>query len=360
MKKRIKSALAVFTAALTLNAATCSFVNANDASDRVVNEAQSLIGISGRPNIITDYWNLITEWCAMTIVYVADKSGVSDSVPRSTFVDRSGEYIGFRDWYEERARFKYRGTYTPKKGDFIIFDWNDDDHGDHIGIVSGTDYSSVYTIEGNSNDSVAANAYNLSYGNILGYCTPDYNDDGNSYPDSYIEKDYSEDDYVYDYSENGDTYYEQGSIDYSECGSWYYVASNIGCNLRYSPDFSENIITVLDTDTAIIADHEENGFLYCRIDGTDLWGYVHKSVLSKYGENTYSYSCYPTHTVISEIGCNIREYASLDSDIITVLDTGTYVTVLYCENDFSYCEVVLDSGAVINGFIASYLLESLS
>lgn len=350
MKRKIKSALAVFTAALTINAATCGSVNANETSDRVVEEAQSLIGVSGRPNVITDYWNLITEWCAMTIVYVADKVGVSDSVPRSTFVDRSGEFSGFRDWYEERARFRYRDTYTPKKGDFIIFDWNNDNHGDHIGIVSGTDYSSVYTIEGNSNDAVAANAYNLSNENILGYCTPDYNDYGNSYSDSYIEN---------DYSENGNTYYEQVSVDYSECGSRYYVASNIGCNLRYTPDFSENVICILDTDTALIADHEENGFLYCRVDGTDLWGYIHKSVVSKYGENTYSYSCYPTHIVSSEIGCNIRESASLDSDIITVLDTGTYVTVLYCENDFSYCEVVLDSGAVINGFIASYLLESL-
>jgi len=161
MKKKIKSTLAVFSAALTFNAATCGLVNASDASDRVVKEAQSLIGVSGRPNIITDYWNLITEWCAMTIVYVADQADVSNSVPRSTFVDRSGEYTGFRDWYEERARFRYRDTYTPKKGDFIVFDWNDDDQGDHIGIVSGTDYSSVYTIEGNSNDAVAAKAYNL-------------------------------------------------------------------------------------------------------------------------------------------------------------------------------------------------------
>ena len=74
---------------------------------------------------------------------------------------------------EQIARYKKdRGNgYTPQAGDAILFDWDNDGVSDHIGVVSGVDAEGgvVYTIEGNSSDSVAERSYGLGQGCVMGY-----------------------------------------------------------------------------------------------------------------------------------------------------------------------------------------------
>ena len=62
-----------------------------------------------------------------------------------------------------------------KNGDIIFFDWENDGHSDHVGIVERTDGINVYTIEGNtSGDVCKGNVYSLGSSVICGYGTPIY------------------------------------------------------------------------------------------------------------------------------------------------------------------------------------------
>lgn len=63
-------------------------------------------------------------------------------------------------------------------GDIIFFDWDDengqDGLSDHTGIVEKVENGRVYTIEGNSGDSVRQRDYPLGYYEVLGFATPAY------------------------------------------------------------------------------------------------------------------------------------------------------------------------------------------
>ncbi len=58
-------------------------------------------------------------------------------------------------------------------GDIIFFDWEQDGHSDHVGIVEKSDNRKVYTIEGNSNDDMCRQKeYDINSTVICGYGTP--------------------------------------------------------------------------------------------------------------------------------------------------------------------------------------------
>lgn len=60
-------------------------------------------------------------------------------------------------------------------GDIIFFDWENDGHSDHVGIVERCENNIVYTIEGNSTgDMCKQNSYDVNSGVIYGYGTPMY------------------------------------------------------------------------------------------------------------------------------------------------------------------------------------------
>ena len=64
----------------------------------------------------------------------------------------------------------------------IFFDWDSPDGpsgpqdglSDHVGIVEKVENGRVYTVEGNSSDSVRQKSYPLGYYEILGYGIPAY------------------------------------------------------------------------------------------------------------------------------------------------------------------------------------------
>lgn len=49
-----------------------------------------------------------------------------------------------------------------------------DDKAEHVGIVEKVENGTVYTVEGNSGDSVRINSYPIGYYEILGYGVPKY------------------------------------------------------------------------------------------------------------------------------------------------------------------------------------------
>lgn len=372
----LRGLLASVTALSLAGNTIASTAMASQKGEEVVEYAESLVGISGRPNIITDYWRLVTEWCAMAVFYVGDKTGVPNSFPRSTYVDKSGIYKdptlgpGFRDWFENRDRFYYRGELTPSAGDLIIFDYNGDNYGDHIGFVKSYNEATniVYTIEGNVNDQMLPQYYYASDYRILGYCRPDYNDSDYSAPPvitspapvvtttatpSFVTTPTTT------VTVKPETPPSQQITPPSNISSDYYVSSSIGCNLRSKPEFNNNIIKNLDTNTALHLIRTSGSFLYVRVGNTDTYGYVHNSTVSPSGQNVYSYGCKENYYVSSQYGCYLYD-SPYGTRSLKILDTNQKLTLLSQENEYSYIEVVMYNGKVYNGYVKKNVISPIT
>lgn len=104
------------------------------------------------------------EWCACFVSWCGNQCGYIDSGAMPKFSNCSD---GAR-WFKARNRWKDR-NYLPSPGDIIFFDWQGDGVTDHVGIVQSCDGRTVYTIEGNSRDSVRQKSYSVGSGSIYGY-----------------------------------------------------------------------------------------------------------------------------------------------------------------------------------------------
>lgn len=104
-------------------------------------------------------------WCHMFVSWCASKAGIPQSViPKTASTDEG------MAWFKGRGHFKYKGKYTPKRGDLVYFKTGRS----HVGIVEKVTGSTLHTIEGNSSDKVARRTYPLSEKTITGYGVPEY------------------------------------------------------------------------------------------------------------------------------------------------------------------------------------------
>lgn len=142
-------------------------------SQDIVQVAKQQIGnVGGQP-----YWSWYgftsrVEWCACFVSWCANECGYIEAgiIPKFASVNVEGV-----PWFKTCGLWKERG-YTPKAGDIIFFDWDNDDESDHTGIVEKVENGTVYTIEGNtSGDSCKQKEYSINSNVILGYGTPMYN-----------------------------------------------------------------------------------------------------------------------------------------------------------------------------------------
>lgn len=104
-------------------------------------------------------------WCHMFVSWCADQAGVPVSVVPKTASTTEG-----MEWFKNRGLFKYKGKYTPKRGDLVYFKTGRS----HVGLVEKVTGSTLHTIEGNTSDKVARRTYPLSNETITGYGTPKY------------------------------------------------------------------------------------------------------------------------------------------------------------------------------------------
>jgi len=110
------------------------------------------------------------DWCACFVSWCANECGYLDAGVIPKFASCS---IGIQ-WFRERGLWQ-DGSYEPRPGDLIFFDWDDEDEGqdgaaDHVGIVVGVENGTVYTVEGNSSgDMCRYNSYPLGSSVIRGY-----------------------------------------------------------------------------------------------------------------------------------------------------------------------------------------------
>ncbi len=106
-----------------------------------------------------------TPWCAAWAMNMLKDHGVLDTSSCSN-VNYCPTIV---NWAKKENIWAGRGSYTPQAGDAILFDWQGDGTSDHIGIVEKVENGKVYTIEGNSSDSVARRSYSLSSSKVMGY-----------------------------------------------------------------------------------------------------------------------------------------------------------------------------------------------
>ena len=105
-------------------------------------------------------------WCATFVSYCANNAGVPKNI-----VCRSISVTVIMNTFDNWDRFYYKESYTPVRGDLIIFK---SDGASHVGIVLSSDATTVYTIEGNTSNMVAKRSYPLNHSTITGYCHPNY------------------------------------------------------------------------------------------------------------------------------------------------------------------------------------------
>lgn len=104
------------------------------------------------------------DWCAIFVSWCGEQCGYLDAeiLPKFAVVSDGAE------WFKAKRQWK-SGRYTPKSGDIVFFDWEEDGIMDHVGIVEKCENRTVYTIEGNSGDVCRRLQYEVRSKKICGY-----------------------------------------------------------------------------------------------------------------------------------------------------------------------------------------------
>ena len=162
----------------------------NGQRDRVLRAAASLVGVrsgsAAHHQLVNDYNSInplpvgyavknSDDWCDVFVTTVFQREGLSHLIGRECGVERHIQiFKRLGIWNED-------GASTPKAGDIITFNWDQDSQSnngfaDHIGIVERVENGLIHTIEGNSGvvGTVKRNVYRIGHGNIRGFATPRY------------------------------------------------------------------------------------------------------------------------------------------------------------------------------------------
>ena len=103
-------------------------------------------------------------WCAMFISFCLNYANVPETaMPRD---------IGTVQWVDklrQQGLYTDDGSYLPKPGDLVFYEFNGAYGADHVGIVSAVDGEQLEVIEGNSGNAVSLTYRRLSDPEILGF-----------------------------------------------------------------------------------------------------------------------------------------------------------------------------------------------
>lgn len=160
-------------------------------ANKIVKQAQSWLGWSeanGKAYRIIDVYNAHSPlamgykvkrtdaWCATFVSACAIKCGATDIIPTECSCPR------FIELCKKKGIWRENENMTPRKGDIVLYDWDDDGYGDnrgtadHIGIVeSVNEAAETFTvIEGNFGEAVKRRtlAFNARY--LRGFARPKY------------------------------------------------------------------------------------------------------------------------------------------------------------------------------------------
>ena len=160
----------------------------NGQRDRVLRAAASLVGVRGgtaaHHQLVNDYNSVkplpvgyavktTDDWCDIFVTTVFQREGLSGLIGRECGVERHIQI------FKRLGIWNENGASTPKAGDIITFNWDQNSQpnngfADHIGIVESVSNGIIHTIEGNSNNQVRRNTYRIGHGKIRGFASPRY------------------------------------------------------------------------------------------------------------------------------------------------------------------------------------------
>lgn len=108
-------------------------------------------------------------WCAVFVWWCFKQAGAAELY----YDGKKTAYVPTLDYWAKQAGL----TVTdPQPGDLIIYDWNHNGSGQHVGICVGSNASTVTTIEGNADDQVARKTRQRS--DVLRIIRPKYTSSG--------------------------------------------------------------------------------------------------------------------------------------------------------------------------------------
>jgi hypothetical protein len=194
MKMKIsKRALATFLSIIISITAFAPFsaYGATESALRssVVSVAQGEVGYTGTSTYSKygDWYGYQGSWCTTFVFWCFNKAGNNNDVKLyGSIVPSGGNCNSMISWFSNKGSYYQRSSgYTPKAGDLVFFDWSGNGSSQHVGIVTGTSGSTVYTVEGNCSGQVKSRTYTSSgskpYNNIsaiMGYGVPNFSSVG--------------------------------------------------------------------------------------------------------------------------------------------------------------------------------------
>lgn len=141
-----------------------------DYTPMIVTVAESQLGNEGGGAFWSWYgFEERVDWCAIFVSWCGEQCGYLDAeiLPKFAVVGDGAE------WFKAKRQWK-SGRYTPKAGDIVFFDWEEDGTMDHVGIVEKYENRTIHTIEGNSGDVCRKLQYEVRSKKICGYGVPVY------------------------------------------------------------------------------------------------------------------------------------------------------------------------------------------
>lgn len=141
-------------------------------NEQLVNIAMSQLGNKGGEK----FWrwagrNSRCAWCALFVSWCADKAGIlGTQIPYFSFVSDGVS------WFKSHGKWISGSEVNPSNcetliqpGTIIFFDWEPDGKPNHVGIVTRVENGRIYTVEGNSSDSVREKSYAANSNHLYGF-----------------------------------------------------------------------------------------------------------------------------------------------------------------------------------------------
>ena len=190
-KKLISFLSAVIILVITAVPFSVQAASESTLRNSVVSIAENEIGYTGTSSYSKygDWYGYQGSWCTTFVFWCFNEAGNDNGVKLlGTSIPNGGNCNSMISWFSNKDRYYKRSSgYTPKAGDLVFFDWSGNGSSQHVGIVTGTSGSTVYTVEGNCSGKVKSRTYTSSgskpYNNIsaiMGYGVPSYSSSSSS------------------------------------------------------------------------------------------------------------------------------------------------------------------------------------
>lgn len=170
-----------------------------DARDAVVSNAVKYLGVKEgtvqHRNIIDSFNNVKPQpraysvkytdaWCATFVTFVFDNCGIANIIERECGCQEMINKMKKRNLVD----FKKQNS-SIAKGNIVFYDWKQDGHSDHVGIIASYEGRTMKVIEGNHNDAVGYRTISADDKSVMCIATPAYevcvetktNNDGSKY-----------------------------------------------------------------------------------------------------------------------------------------------------------------------------------